>query len=76
VNSAVLDVWEAVDREHPIAPLRWALLHAELIDPGPDRPTRRVYGAPSSPASWWTSPCFATTTWPCRKSAFGRSRRC
>ncbi|HEX2513821.1 MAG TPA: amidohydrolase, partial [Chloroflexota bacterium] len=32
VISAVLDAWEAVDREFPIGPLRWAVLHAELID--------------------------------------------
>lgn len=30
--EAVLDVWERVNREHPIAPLRWALVHAEPID--------------------------------------------
>ena len=30
--EAVLDVWEAVDRKHRIAPLRWALVHAEPID--------------------------------------------
>ena len=32
VITAVLDAWEAVDREVRLAPLRWALLHAELID--------------------------------------------
>jgi predicted amidohydrolase YtcJ len=37
--STVLDVWEAVNREHPIAPLRWALVHAEPID---ERNIRRV----------------------------------
>jgi len=37
--TAVLDIWEEVNRAHPIAPLRWAVLHAEPID---ERNIRRI----------------------------------
>ena len=61
--SAVLDVWEAIDRDRPLAGLRWSLAHAEPISPrnldrvaalgcGIAVQDRMVYRATDSAAVW------------------------
>jgi len=40
--EAVLDCWEAVDREHPIGDLRWGLVHAECLEPSTIERLRRL----------------------------------
>jgi hypothetical protein len=40
--DAILDCWEAVDREHPVRALRWGLVHAECLDPSTIERLRRL----------------------------------
>jgi predicted amidohydrolase YtcJ len=41
----VLTIWEEVDRERPIADLRWVLVHAQELDPARDFPRIKRLGA-------------------------------
>jgi predicted amidohydrolase YtcJ len=53
----VLDAWEAIDRETPIAPLRWTLVHLHAADAAQLRRIRRLGAvATTNPISYlWRS---------------------